>query len=497
VSVERVRVQLEGAVQALTVALVVFLGLGAGNTYPWNSPTGRAIRWAALVELLAAALLLALFSRRGRIGRRAGLLLGSLFALSLVSAAWSVDPRLTLGRVASVAAVLAIGVALALVAAVRRELVETVVVGLVVGVVLLALIGLLMLWVDADRAIAPATTQSGARYNGIGGNPNTIATLIALAIPAVVWGVLAAPSRARRILALAVLALLYGSVVASGSRGALLAALAGTLAFAFATPGARRKRLQITGTAVVLFAVGVAVMEIPSPSKTSPVLRVDIFPPATPPLGRFDAQQRLPLEGEVGLPRVGDKPHTRSLLTTSGRLDALRGALDQAVERPLLGYGFGTEERVFVDRYYSHYSERPENAYLGTVLQLGVVGLGLLLGLLAAVVLRTKRVHDGAVAACAGAVVGGLVVAVSQSFLSSAGSPAMAPFWLCALLLVGATERQPSSGLGERQCHEGEVEAPQRDPEPRLDVVGAEQQGVHREQHDDAAGRTAASHRDR
>jgi O-antigen ligase len=497
VSVERARVQLEGAVQALMVAFVVFLGLAAGNTYPWNSPAGRAIRWAALVELLGAAVLLALVSQRGRLDRRIALLLGSLFALSLASVAWSVDPRLTLGRVASVAAVLTIGLALGVVAAVRRELVETVLVGLVAGVVLLALIGLLMLWVDADRAIAPATTQSGARYNGIGGNPNTIATLIALAIPAVVWGVLAAPSRARRILAVAVLALLYGSVVASGSRGALLAALAGTLAFAFCTPGARRKRLPITGTAIVLVVVGVAVMEIPAPSTTTPALRVDIYPPATPPLGPFDAQQRLPLESEVGLPRAGENLYRRTLFTTSGRLDALRGTLDQAIERPLLGYGFGTEERVFVDRYYSHYSERPENAYLGTLLQLGLVGLGLLLGLLAAVLLRTRRILDGPVAACAGVVVSGLVVAVSQSFLTSAGSPAMAPFWLCALLLIGATERQPSNGLGERERHEGEIEASQGDSEPRLDVVGAEQQGVHGEQHDDPAGRPAASYRDR
>jgi O-antigen ligase len=497
VTVERLRVQLEGAVQALTVAFVVFLGLAAGNTYPWNSPNGRAIRWVALAELLAAALVLAAVSRRGRLSSRFALLLGALVTLSLVSAAWSIDSRLTLGRTASVIAVFAIGVALAVVAAERRDLVQTVLIGVVVGVVMLALIGLLMLWIDSDRAIVPATTQSGARYNGIGGNPNTIATLIALAIPAVVWGTISAASHARRLLAIGVLALLYGSIVASGSRGALIAALAGTLGFAVVSPMTRRTRLRIAVATVALVTAGVFAVEIPAPAKTTPVLRTDIFPPATPSLGRFDAQQRLPLESEVGLPGAGDSPYTRTLFTTSGRLDALHGALNQALERPLLGYGFGTEERVFVDRFYSHYSERPENSYIGTLLQLGVVGLGLLLGVLAAVLLRARRVRDGAVAACAGVVVSGLVVAMSQSFLTSTGSPAMAPFWLCALLLVGATERKASVGLGERQRHEGEVEPAQGDPEPRLDVVSSQHDGVRRQEHDDPARRPAAPQRDR
>ncbi len=487
----RLPVQLEGAVQALTVAFVLFLGLAAGNTYPWNSPGGRAIRWAALVELLAVALLLALVSRRGRLGASVTLLFGGFLGLALLSAAWSTDFALTVGRFGSVAAVFAVGTALAVVAAVRPKLVEVVLLGIVAGVVLLALIGVLELWLDYDRAVTPATTQSPARYNGIGGNPNAMAMLIALVIPAVVWGILAAGDRARRAVGIAVFALLYCSLVASGSRGALLGALAGTLVFALATPVSRRTRVRVVIAGVALAAVGVVAIAVPGPAQTNPVIPFDIVPPPTPPLSPLDVQSKLPLEKEVGFPKVGDEPFKRTLFTSSGRLEAWRGTLHQALDRPLLGYGFGTEERVFVDRYYLHYSERPENSYLGTLLQLGVVGLALLLAALAAVIARTRDVRDGAAAACAGAVVCGLVLAVGQSYLTSAGSPAMAPFWLCALLLVGATERCAAEGLDEREGGEREVEPAERDSEPRLDVVRGEHERVHRQEHDDAAGRAA------
>jgi O-antigen ligase len=491
---ERLREQLAGAVQVLTAALVLSLGLAAGNSYPWNIPVGRPLRWIVLAELLAAALSLAFVSRRGRIGTRMSLLLGGFLGLALLSAGWSVDFTLTVGRFATVATVFAVAVVLAVVAAVRRELVEVVLLGLVAGVVLLAVIGLLELWHDPDRALAPATTQSAARYNGIGGNPNTMAILIALVIPIVVGGVLTARDRARRVVSLAVLALLYGSLVASGSRGALLGALGGTLVFAMAAPLVRRARVQLAAVAVALAAVGVLAIAIPQPAQTNPVIPFDIVPPSTPPLSPLDVQPKLPLESEVGLPGRGEEPFTRTLFTSSGRVDAWRGALEQAFDRPLLGYGFGTEERVFVDRYYLHYSQRPENAYIGTLLQLGLVGLVVLLAVLTALVLRIRLVRDAAVAACAGAVVCGLVLAVSQSYLTSVGSPAMVPFWFAALLLVGATEPQAANRLGDREGREREVEASQRDAEPSLDVVRSEQERVDGEEDDDAPGRTASPH---
>jgi hypothetical protein len=488
----RLRVQLEGALQGVCALFVVALGLAAGSQWPWNSSTGRVMRWAALLELLVVALALLACSRRGRVDARVPALLGALMAVGLLSAAWSVDAGLTLGRLTSVVAVFVVAGALALLAAARRDVVEIVLLALVAGVVVLALLGLVNVLIDRDNAIVPATTQSAARYNGIGGNPNTIAMLIALVLPAVVWCVLAARTRARRVVAVVALAVLVGSLIASGSRGALHGALLGTVVFALAARPERSRRIAIAAAAAAVFLVGVAALEVPQPAEANPVRPFEIVPPATPPLSPQDVQPRLPLESEIGLPSAGDEPFVRSLFTSSGRVDALRGALGQALERPLLGYGFGTEERVFTDRYYLHFSERPENSYLGTMLQLGIVGLALLLALLVAVAVRSRLASDGPTAACAGAVACGLVLAVGQSFLTSVGSPAMAPFWFCAALLVGATSAQQRKRLDESERGEREVEPAQRHPEAGLDVVSREDRGVRREQHDESAARAAA-----
>jgi hypothetical protein len=484
----RLRRQLEGALQVSVAAVVVWLGLGASNVRPWNIPIGRTVRWAVLAELAAVAIAYVLVTRRGRMSVTFAALLGCFLALAVVSTAWSTDAALTLGRLATLAAVFAIGGSLAWVAAERREVVEIVILGVVAGVVVLALLGLVDLWDNYDRAVVPATTQSPARYTGIGGNPNTMAMLIALVLPAVAWLILTAPGRAQRVLAVLVFVFLYVSIVASGSRGALLGALLGTIVFAFAS---RRHSAAVAGTAVALFLGGVGLFALEHPAKTDRVLPYSIQPPPTPPLSSHDLQPKLPLENEVGFPRPGQKPFRRTLFTSSGRLDAWRGALDQALERPLLGYGFGTEERVFVDRYYLHYSDRPENAYVGTLLQLGLVGLAALVALLAYVLSRARLVTRGPAAACAGAVVCGLVLAVTQSYLTSVGSPAMTPFWLCAFLLVGATELQ------QRQRDEREEDAAERHAEAGLDVVRRQDDGVEREQHDRAATRAAAPERER
>jgi O-antigen ligase len=488
--------QLEGALQALTAAVVLWFGLAASGVYPWNIPVGRAVRWAALAELAAVVVLYVLVAGRGRVSRAFGLLLGSFLVLALASTAWSPDASLTAGRWLTVAAVFVVGVSLAGAAARRAQLVEIVVLGVVAGVVLLALLGLANLWADSERAIVPPTTQAAARYNGIGGNPNTMAMLIALVLPAVVWLLISAPTRARRVLAVGVFALLFGSLVASGSRGALLGSLVGVLVFAAVAPLGRRRALVTGLAALTLFGAAVAVLEIPQPAKTNPVIRPDIVPPSTPALSPLDVQARLPLESEVGFPRPREPAFERTLFTSSGRLGAWEGALDQALERPLLGYGFGTEERVFSDRYYLHYSERPENSYLGTLLQLGVVGLVVLVALLALVVWRVRRVRGGPLAACAGALACGLVLAVSQSFLTSVGSPAMLPFWVLALLLVGATEPRVPRDLDERQRGEREEDPAERHREPSLDVVAGEDRRVGREQERGAAAGAAARDRD-
>jgi lipopolysaccharide export system protein LptA len=89
---------------------------------------------------------------------------------------------------------------------------------------------------------------------------------------------------------------------------------------------------------------------------------------------------------DVGQPPCGETLDDvgRGAIVSSGRTDVWRGALSQAAERPVVGYGFGTEDRVFVERYTFFQGDYVENSYLGLLLQLGAAGLALLVALLAA-----------------------------------------------------------------------------------------------------------------
>src|SRR5688500_850232 len=110
----RLRVQLEGGAQFLLAQLVIWIGLAVGNIYPLNLPVGRIVRWAVLAELGVFALAYAV-TARGRL--RVGLSVAAVcvfLALAFLSVGWSPDPGLTFGRAASFAAVVAIGLALAL-----------------------------------------------------------------------------------------------------------------------------------------------------------------------------------------------------------------------------------------------------------------------------------------------------------------------------------------------------------------------------------------------
>jgi O-antigen ligase len=104
------------------------------------------------------------------------------------------------------------------------------------------------------------------------------------------------------------------------------------------------------------------------------------------------------------------------------------------------GYGFGTEDRVFVDRYVFFNSNVPENSYIGLFLQLGLVGLALLGAFTLFAIVRALRTAGGPnAAACAAVVAAGLVLALFQSYLYAAGNNATAAFWISGFLLFAVT----------------------------------------------------------
>jgi O-antigen ligase len=368
--------------------------------------------------------------------------LAAFGVLALTSSFWSA--RLTSTEKRSLAFCLLAFAALALAAgtAARPEAVRRILEALVAAAVVVALLGLYLLWVSHDQAVQSASVQYPARYRGMGQNPNTVPLLLALALPLALWLWTETRSRLGKAVVAAVALLFDGSIVASGSRGALIAAFAGTLVWVLTLSRPWRIRLALVAAAAAVFAADVAITQIPKPLAAVPAKR------SQPERVVRNGQLVFPLEDELGRPGKNAPPIRRTLFGTSGRARAWDGAVHQIGRRPVAGYGFGTESVAFADRYYGFDSAVPENSYLGVTLQLGVAGLVALLAVLAAfavVAVRALRTLTGhalvAARACAAVVVGGVVLGLTQSYLTSAGNLASSTFWISALLLAGLVAR--------------------------------------------------------
>ena len=404
---KRYRHALEWLVAA-ALAVTVF-AFAAGSSIEYHVLFyARTYRWVCLFVLLGLALLCAAASGSGSRNRLPWgflVLAAGLIGLTLASAAWSVDASLTLRRAGSLAVLFAIAAAL-LVVSPRRVLM-----GLLAGAVAVGIAGLGTLALDHDAAVQPASTQYPARFQGFEQNPDTAALLFALAIPIAVYLLLTARTLVARLILAAALLLFAGSITASGARGPMLGALVGTLLVVAATAGGRR--LVLAGLTIAVFAACLGISRIP---QAKPV------PPSS-----------------SNVPTI-----RRTLFTSSGRRAAWAGAIHQAEDRPVAGYGFGTEALVFVDRYAGFDSDLVENSYIGAVLQLGIAGLVLLVALgVAAFGPFARAPARGAQAAFAGAAAAALVVAITQSYLFSVGNIGTATAWI-SLFLV-ASQRAPAA----------------------------------------------------
>jgi O-antigen ligase len=442
-----VREQLEGAIQATLAGLIVVIALVSSHIQPWNTPGFRPLRTLVLFELVALALAYLVVTRtRPRI--LPGALVTAVFTgLALLSAAWSPDASLTFDRAAGFAALIVAAGSLALGAVDRPRVAGQLMLALVAATTLIAAAGLVELWHAYDQAVLPATTQQGWRYNGIGQNPNQIPMLIALTLPIALWFFRESHGRLRA-LAVGVALLLVGSLVASGSRGALIAAFGGCVAYLLAAAPHRWKAV-LAGT-TVLFVIAMLATQLPQPADVNPDLYEEFG--SMPSLGAKDLNSRLPLESEFGFPGENmETGQTRTLFFTSGRLQAWESAVEQALGRPIAGYGFGTEDEAFVDRSYQFVSEAVENSFIGVFLQLGALGVGLLVAALAlplAAWWRARSTLDPErreyAAVCAGTVVAGIVLTVPQSYLTSVGSPPTTAFWIAFSLLAALGARTQS-----------------------------------------------------
>lgn len=418
------------------VAATVFATALGSSSVSELGRVGRPLRWLALAGLLLVAAAW-VASRRERLRVPPGVVAAAAWfvALCAASALWSVRPQLTEERAISLAVVIAAAGLAAQAAAGLQRAAERLLYGVLAGAAAVALAGLPLLAVDHSAAVRPASVGVPARYQGLGESPNTVALLLALAVPLAVWVAL----ERHRLAGLGLLALFAGSIAASASRGGIVGAAAGASVVVLLHARSVRAAVLLLAATAAVAAAAVGVGRLAQPGKAPAATPA---PASHPRPGYADVEAVFPLADDVGrsLPGRGDVQGARTLLGSSGRTAVWGYAMGQVLERPVAGYGFGTEEHVFVDRFANFEGGHVENSYIGLMLQLGVVGLAslvLLVGAAAAAGRRALR-GRGFGAAAAGALAAGLVVALVQSYVYSAGNVATLTFWLAAALTAVA-----------------------------------------------------------
>ena len=183
---------------------------------------------------------------------------------------------------------------------------------------------------------------------------------------------------------------MVASILASESRGGLLAACVGTVVVAMLGVQGMRQRAAAMAALVLVFAGGIALRQAvqpPPPTFTSTIAPADARAdanadseddsqhraaerrpgnrqgrqgltkrskhhtpaPAPKPLVRVRTAQLPQEQDEIGHPAL-----TKRATTTlaSGRIAAWEGVPRADRRPPILGYGFGTEQKVFIDRWY-------------------------------------------------------------------------------------------------------------------------------------------------
>jgi O-antigen ligase len=390
---------LERRVEVLA-GLTVFAFACGSSSLPAASHAGKPLRWVALLALAGGAALLAW--RRGVAVPRhpplAALLALALCGLMALSTLWSVAPRLTVERTGTVVVLFAAAYLIGAVAAIDGRFARGMAVALFAGAVFVVLIGYLLFFVAHSHAVQAASDGNPARFRGFGENPNTVSMLCALVLPFGGSSFLAARTRAARAVFALALVLTAGAIVISESRGAALAAVGGAVVLFVLMPASIGSRRRLFALTAPLLIAGIILFVV------------------------------------------------RSQAGSSGRVDVWKHTIGMIELRPAVGYGFGTEDYVFVDRFQHFAGRRPEDSYLGFALQLGVVGLALFAGIVATVLAAAARslvrrdALGGAAPAFGAVVIAGLLVAVNQSFVYSVGNIGAATFWIAVFALAAAAD---------------------------------------------------------
>ena len=438
------RLTLDLAIPVIVAATIVAFAAGSSSV-AGVIQAGRAARWVALLVLFAAA--------AGWVGRpvarlRLTVAVSALafLAVAVESAVWSVDPRLTIERAATLVLLFATAAAFALACAANERRSRLVLWGIVAGALAVTALGLITLAADHPAAVQAATADVPARYRGFGQNPDTVSLLLALCLPICAWLAFQARNRRNRAVALAAGVAFDASIAASGSRGAIIAGFAGVLVVVALVRERIRVRALAGAVAAVLLAATIAAALAPTsngnaapPKTAAPTTATQVKPRP----GYVNVGTAYPFEFDIGFQGPGEAaPTHRTLFGLSGRGEAWRGTIDLGNQRPALGYGFGTEDRVFINRYTNFVGGLPEDSYLGIYLQLGAVGLVVFLALAGALAVGgIRRISSEAIVSLA-VLAAALVLAVVQSYIYSVGDIGTVTVWVCAFLGAAVVPRR-------------------------------------------------------
>jgi hypothetical protein len=454
---------------ALLAAMVFFFVLGSGSEAKLKS-LGHSGRWVLLVAVWCVASSIFVFVARRNATDRIPVYAVAALALpllGLVSAGWSVAPKTTVGRALSLGILASEALFVAYTSVFDRRIIGHVLGGLLAGVAIAGLGGVVLLFADHAASVQAAGVAVPARYRGLGENPNTYSMLAAVALPIAVWAMLESKRGWMRATAGLSAALFLGSISFSASHGAFLAGLLGLIAFVVARPQGR-SLVEVPAVAAA-FAASFLLALIPQPAAVqAPSVGAPVPGQGSSGSGQGSSGGRRPgggpplpvslsgynparLQDEEGRPftgPVGEIAHP--FLGSSGRATAWTGAVKQANHRALAGYGFGTEDKVFVDRFYFFQGARPENSWVGIYLQLGALGVVALLILWLSLVPATwsalRRRVTGTDAALVGVCAAALFITVPQSYFYSVGNVATVTVWFAMALLAFAAPRLKAGG---------------------------------------------------
>ncbi|HUP32693.1 MAG TPA: transporter substrate-binding domain-containing protein [Gaiellaceae bacterium] len=436
---------------ALAFAAVLVALLLASSSIGAVKEVFLDLRWAALAGL-ALSLLWPL--PRPRELTRLQLVVLGVVPLAAASALWSIDPRLTLLRTVSFALLL-----WALVAAVSRPHRVTGDAGRFV--VTLACVSAL-LWVASLVLwlVRPDTAIYVGDLRGILENQNGLGLFLGLTFAFVL-----AALELRRMdwRWLILVGLGYVGVIAlSESRSGFVALLVGVAVYELSRRAYRRLAVELAACACA-FALAVwALPSLSTPSAADPAPAGSV-PSATPAPAPEAPPPAVSRSSALLGARAPDQSRVSSLL--GARDEAWAATVDLIAERPLVGYGFGTGDRVFEvrpeqARFVYFQGANPNNGYLQALLELGLLGL-VPIGLLAVPVTATiaaarRRRLPPARAAFFAVLVAGLVAGLFESLFTAAGAPWAALVWLSAVGLCA-----PGRSVQEDEV----VQEPPRNPD--------------------------------